>query len=270
MKKGNLVLQILIFGISFCIIGCGTTASSPSNVPAWDSDMPLDNRNTEAPSVLGRVGKVFSEGKSDYHFRKARWGFSRERVELSEIGTIVFKRTPDTLIYKCKLNGVYCYLVYTFKNNRLRTAGYLSISPIPNADSLVKDAVEKYGMPDSDVEHLVGNELKEKLWKMPDTVIFSNLYVAARKMTQTKYNYSGEGLLKHLVRDELPEKDSGEIKYWAGTYAHVDPAFFAELQEIEFPLAELSHYEKLLTGVLVKNRGTRIPGLGTIPSLDIK
>lgn len=264
MENVNLLLRILIFGISLCIIGCGKTAPSPSDVPA------LDSVDTEPSSLLERVGNTFSEGKKDYHFRKVRWGFSRERVELSEQGTIVFKRTADTLIYRCKLNGVYCYLVYTFKNNRLRTAGYLSIGPIPNADTLIKDAVKKYGMPDSDVEYLVENDLKEKLWKMPDTVIFSNLYVAARKITQTKYNYSGKGLLKHLVRDELPEKDSGEIEYWAGTYAHVDPAFFSELQEIEFPLAELSHYEKLLTGVLVKNRGTRIPGLGTIPSLNTK
>ena len=242
LRKSCLLL-ILIFGISFWTIGCSTTVPSPSE----------------------RLGNIFSEGKSNYHFRKVRWGFSRERVELSELGTIVFKRTADTLVYKCKLNGVYCYLIYTFKDNRLRTAGYLSIEPIPNANSLVKAAVEKYGAPDTDVEYLVENELKEKLWKTPDTVIFSNLYIAARKKTQTKYTYSGKGLLKHLVRDELPEGDAGEIKYWAGTYAHVDPAFFAELQEIELPLVELSHYEKLLTGILVKNRGTIIPGLGTIP-----
>ena len=45
--------------------------------------------------------------------------------------------------YKHEIGGVYCKLVYTFKDNKLRTAGYVTETPVQNADNLIKEAVNK-------------------------------------------------------------------------------------------------------------------------------
>lgn len=254
-----------ILSISLSICGCAQTHNvehTPQDTPAWDSDVPLDSSDTETPSFSQRLGNIFSEGDGNYHFRKVRWGWSRERVELAEAGNTVFKKTEDVLVYKCKLNGVYCELVYTFKDNKLRTAGYLSIIPIPNADNLIKEAVNKYGVPD--IQHKYPDGLEEMVWKETETVIFSNLDPSTQKLIYRDRRYSGRGLFKDLP-NQPPE--SGPITYWDGAYAHVDRAFFDALYESEkrFPIDELSFYEKRLTGIVLRGKSTIIPGLGTIP-----
>jgi len=55
------------------------------------------------------------------------------------------------------------------------------------------------------------------------------------------------------------------IKYFDGVFAYVDREFYDELYEMEFPLSELSFYEKQLMGVIERGKRTIIPGLGTIP-----
>ena len=57
----------------------------------------------------------------------------------------------------------------------------------------------------------------------------------------------------------------GVIKYFDGVFAYVDRAFYDQLYEVEFPLSELSFYEKQLMGVIERGKRTIIPGLGTIP-----
>lgn len=218
------------------------------------------------PLLLGcaNLGQMLSETNEDYHFRKVRWGFSRERVELAEAGNTIFERKDNSLVYKVKLNGVYCRLIYTFKDNRLRTAGYMTITPIPNADNLIKEAVDKHGVPQTNQEYCDG--LQEMVWKSHDTVIFANLFPTIERRTSTAYNYSRRGLLRDLVRNQLPDQEAGKIQYWDGTYAHVDPAFFNQLHEVNLPLSELSFYEKRLMGIILRRGGTTIPGVGTIPN----
>ena len=126
--------------LTFCFLpllpllfGCAPIQPSQSDIPAWDERMPLDSGSSETPSLSKRFSNIFSEG-SNYHFRKVRWGFSRERVKLAEAGNTIFERKDNAIVYKVKLNGVYCRLIYTFKDNRLRTAGYMTITPIPHGD----------------------------------------------------------------------------------------------------------------------------------------
>ncbi|RKU25557.1 hypothetical protein C6499_14795 [Candidatus Poribacteria bacterium] len=256
MKLTVYLLMVLM------LAGCASKQLQETDIPSWDSQVPLESEDAKAPSLSKRLSNLLSEGGA-YHFRKVKWGYSKERVELAEAGNTVFERSENAIVYKCKLNGVYCKLIYTFKNNMLRTAGYLSTTPIPNADNLIKEAVDKHGMPTTHKTYLDG--LEEMIWKTPEMVIFCNLSPTVTKITPTKYKYSGRGLLKDIVKNELPKQQPGGITYWDGVYAHVDPAFFNQLHEVNFPLSELSFYEKQLLGVLLKSRRTIIPGVGTIP-----
>ena len=267
-------MKLLVISIALIVllVGCAPipfpssdvpTSDAMSDTPVWDSDVPLDDDEAETPSLSERLGNILSEGKSDYHFRKVQWGWSRARVELAESGNTVFERRDNAIVYKYKLNGVYCKLIYTFKNNRLRTAGYLSMRPIPDADNLIKKAVDKHGMPTTHKTHPDG--LEEMVWKTPEMVIFCNLSPTVTKLTPTEYEYSDRGLLRDIVRNQLPKQQPGMIYYWDGVYAHVDLSFFNNLHEVNFPLSELSFYEKQLMGVLLKNRRTTLPGIGTIP-----
>ena len=250
----RLLLALLIAATLF---GCGKTyQSDQSEIAAWDSHIPLDQR-TKKPSFSDRLSSIFSDGKS-FHFRKVRWGYSRERVELAEAGNTIFERKGNAIVYKVKVNGVYCKLIYTFKDNKLRTAGYMTITPLPNVENLIREAVDKHGTPDT----YKGGEM---VWKTPDSVIFSKLYPSVTKVTPTKYAYSSGGLLADLLKKRLEEREPGVIRYWDGIYAHVDPAFFDELHEVNFPLAELTFYEKQLVGIILRRGRTIYPGLGTIP-----
>ena len=250
----------LLVVICLCVSGCAARKLPRSDIPEWDADVPLDNDSSLSKSLFN----IFSDG-SNYHFRKVRWGFSRDRVELSEAGNTVTERRDNAIVYKCKLNGVYCKLIYTFKDNRLRTAGYITDRPIPNADNLIKSAVDTHGMPDT---HSVepGGSREEMVWKTPETVIFTNLYPSVRKLSISKHKYSTGGLLKELLQERLAKRKPGVIRYWDGVYSHVDMAFYNELHEVNFPEAELSFYEKQLLGIILRGSRTYIPGVGTIPN----
>lgn len=256
MKLTVYLLMVLM------LAGCASKQLQETDIPSWDSQVPLESEDAKAPSLSKRLSNLLSEGEA-YHFRKVKWGYSKERVELAEAGNTVFERSENAIVYKCKLNGVYCRLVYTFKNNRLRTAGYLTITPMPNADNLIKAAVDKHGVPETNQTYCDG--LQEMVWKTHDRVIFANLFPTIEKRTSTNYGYSRRGLLRDIIRNQLPDQEAGKIYYWDGTYAHVDPAFFNDLHEVNLPLSELSFYEKRLMGVILRRGGTQIPGLGTIP-----
>ena len=248
----------VLIAFCLCLTGCARTEHIPhQDIPTWDESTPLEDSDSERPSLFKRL---LSDENSNYHFRKVKWGFSRERVELSEAGNTVIERRGNAIAYNCKVNGVYCKLIYTFKDNKLRAAGYVTINPIPTADNLTKEAVSTHGMPDIHETYLDG--LEELVWKTPDTVIFANLSPTVTKVTPSKYDYSNRGLLKGVLKEQ---SQPGRIVYKDGVYTHVDPAFFNELHEMNFPALELSFYEKQLMGVLLKGRRLKIHGIGTIP-----
>jgi len=201
---------------------------------------------------------IFSEDVN-HSFREVSWGFSQERVELAEVGNRVYERTENALVYKHKINGVDCLLIYTFKDNQLRTAGYVTLTPVMNAENIIEEAVDKHGMPTT-----VNNA--EMVWKNANTVIFANVYDSVKKVTQTKYQHTSGGLLRDVLQQNLARRGKeGVIKYFDGVFAYVDRAFYDKLYEMEFPLSELSFYEKQLMGVIERGRRTVIPGVGTIP-----
>ena len=240
-------------------------------VAPWDEHIerdPVDSDESVSPEDNKKsMIDVFAQDNIGYHFRKTRWGFSRERVELSEVGNTVLERTPQVLVYRCKINDINCHLIYTFEKNKLRTAGYSTIEPVPDADDLRKAVVDKYGPPDGQETYEDGPNkgLREMIWTTGDTVIFSNLYPTVTRETLTSYDRTDGGLLKGLLEKQRSETQAGSLVYYTGVHAHVDKAFFYKLQQLRFPLDELTSYEKQLMGVAVKGKRTIIPGVGTIP-----
>jgi len=242
------------------------------DTPAWDVQIPFtDSPDTSLPSdeelsppsLTESLTDLLSEEDTGYHFRKVKWGYSRERVELAEVGNTVHERTPEVLVYRCKVNDVNCALVYTFEKNKLRAAGYITVHPIPNAKDLTKTVVEKYGPPDG--QETYDNGLNEMIWTTSHTVIFSNLYPSVTQLTPTPYDSTDGGLLKGLIDRQQSETQAGNVVYYDGVHAHIDKNFFYKLQTLRYPLDELSSYEKQLMGVTVRGKRTIIPGLGTIP-----
>ena len=267
MKRlGGFCLLLVVF-----CVGCAQRERPDAEIPVfvapWDEHIAVDDDVPDEASVSEGLSKLLSQEETGYHFRKVRWGFTRERVELAEVGTAVYKRTPEALVYKYKINDVNCLLIYTFEKNKLRTAGYITVDPVPNADELRRAVVDKYGPPDGQETYTDGpNEgLREMIWTTSHTVIFSNLYPSVTKQTATPYDFTDGGLLKGLVEKQRSENRAGDIIYYDGVHAHVDKAFFYKLQELRYPLDELSSYEKQLMGVTVRGKRTIIPGLGTIP-----
>ena len=266
----------------FILAGCIAPRVQVSDVPAsdeyiettvapWDERIeidPVDSNESEiAEDPKKSMMDLIGQDNIGYHFRRTRWGFSRERVELSEVGNTVLERTPQVLVYRCKINDINCHLIYTFEKNKLRTAGYSTIEPVPDAHNLRKAVVDKYGPPDGQETYEDGpNEgLREMVWTTADTVIFSNLYPTVSQETLTPYDRTDGGLLKGLLEKQRSETQAGNIVYYTGVHAHIDKAFFYKLQELRYPLDELTSYEKQLMGVIVKGKRTIIPGLGTIP-----
>ena len=272
----------ICFLIIFMLAGCIAPRVQLSDIPASDENMepmvapwdehierdPVDSDESVSPEDNKKsMIDVLAQDNIGYHFRKTRWGFSRERVELSEVGNTVLERTPQVLVYRCKINDINCHLIYTFEKNKLRTAGYSTIEPVPDADDLRKAVVDKYGPPDGQETYEDGPNkgLREMIWTTGDTVIFSNLYPTVTRETLTSYDRTDGGLLKGLLEKQRSETQAGSLVYYTGVHAHVDKAFFYKLQQLRFPLDELTSYEKQLMGVAVKGKRTIIPGVGTIP-----
>ncbi len=63
------------------------------------------------PLLFGcaNLGQMLSETNEGYHFRKVRWGFSRERVELAEAGNTIFERKDNAVVYKQDLRKIHFY-----------------------------------------------------------------------------------------------------------------------------------------------------------------
>lgn len=237
------------------LLSCAPRELPHAYPPAWDERIPLDADSSKTTSLSSTLSDLLSEDNNHYHFRKVRWGFTQERVELAEAGNRVHQRTENELVYRHRINGVYCKLVYTFKDNKLRTAGYMTDKPIRDADNLIREAIDKHGEPTGETGGYV--------WKIPDTVIYANVYASTAKSTVTKYEYSSGGLLQGLIKPK--EEKAGHIFYFDGVFAYVDRAFFDQLHEVNFPLDELSFYEKQLMGVIERRKRQIIPGVGTIP-----
>ena len=119
--------------------------------------------------------KQLNEGQH-YDFRNVRWGMTQEQVELAEVGNTVAERAERHVVYYARINDVPCKVVYTFKNNRLRSAGYITRIPVKNADNLLDKSFEEHGEPN----YVDGNDVT---WVLPHTIIYANLYKSYVKVT---------------------------------------------------------------------------------------
>ena len=188
------------------------------------------------------LGQMLSESNGTYHFRKTRWGYTRERVLLAESGKRLFLRKGNTLVFNHHIANIPVKIVYTFKENRLRAAGYITDQPVQGAENIIKRSVEELGEPTQ-----ILNE--GMLWLDHETLVYSNAYVSRVNVSNSEYKFSG-GILSHILD---ARGTPGVINRWDGVWAYVDQNFYKELHEVNLPLDELSFYEKLLFGVLKRN-----------------
>ena len=194
--------------------------------------------------------------QGNYDFREVRWGYSQERVKLLERGKAVFTHTPDLLVYRYVIDQVPVYLVYTFRDNKLRAAGYITQKPTTNAKHLVQKSIEKLGEPSYELTN-------GKMWELPKSIVYVDGYSTdTRARTSTYQRASG---VLELILKERPEDAEIAVR-WDGVLTYIDRNFYRELSEIEHPLLDLSYYEKRLFGILKRRSTTsvRAPTGGTI------
>lgn len=199
---------------------------------------------------------VSEDMQGNYDFREVRWGYSQERVKLLERGKAVFTHTPDLLVYRSVIDQVPVYLVYTFRDNKLRAAGYITQKPTTNAKHLVKKSMEKLGEPSYELTN-------GKMWELPKSIVYVDGYSThTRARTSTYQRASG---VLELILKERPEDAEIAVR-WDGVLTYIDRNFYRELSEIEHPLLDLSYYEKRLFGILKRRSTTsvRAPTGGTI------
>jgi hypothetical protein len=191
------------------------------------------------------ISKTLSEDNTDdYDFRETRWGYSRQRVLLVEKDMQVYQRTDDVLVYRSKIAGVPAYLVYTFKDNKLRAAGYITEKPVKNAQNITKMCVSKHGQP-------TDKPKEGMLWKTPDTVIYTHAYPSHITLSNVKFERTNGGMLSNVVRNYSKLK-SQSTNRWDSVWSYIDADFYNE-QQSKSHFTDLSLYEKMLLGIIKRN-----------------
>lgn len=213
------------------------------------------------------ISNTLSEDTAnDYDFRNTQWGFSRQRVLLAEKDMKVFQHTDDLLIYRTKVAGVPALLVYTFNDNKLRAAGYITEKPVRNAQNITKMCVAKHGEPTEKIK-------EGMVWKTPDTVIYTHAYPSYITFSDTKYERTNGGLLSDVVHNYSKLK-SKSIDRWDGVWSYIDADFYNEQHQSEAQFTDLSLYEKVLLGVIKRKENvhfTNNAGVSfAIPDENIK
>ncbi|MYB65054.1 hypothetical protein F4083_00575 [Candidatus Poribacteria bacterium] len=195
---------------------------------------------------------ALSQDQRDYDFHETSWGYTQAQVELSEIEqeSIIALRTPDTLIYKCKLGDVQALRIYTFKNNRLRCAGYVTKHPVKGKidNRFHKLSEEKHGTP---TFSLNGGDV----WIHGSSVIYAKSYTSYVRVVvpQSKYTTlcTSNGLFA-IPDSGLPTQRSTHpniINRWSSVWSYTDRDFHGEIQDAKFPSHELSLSEQVLFGL---------------------
>ncbi len=188
------------------------------------------------------------DSQGNYDFRQAKWGYTQERIMILEQGKRVYFREPDQLIYKSKIGGIPVFLVYSFRDNKLRSAGYMTQKPSRNAKNFVKNYVEKHGIPNYELTDGM-------MWQLPRSIVYLNGYSSHARARNSPYEKSS-GVLEFILKEEKDDDDL--IARWDGVLTYIDRNFYNELAEIEFPLMELSYYEKRLFGILKRRSSLRV------------
>jgi hypothetical protein len=163
-------------------------------------------------------------------------------VLLAEQGKRMHRKTENVVIFNHSMDNIRCKIVYTFKDHKLRAAGYITDTPVKGAQNIIKRSVVELGEP----TQILNDGM---LWITENTLIYSNAYISRIDVpANPEYQKSG-GILSHLLQSQQP---TGEIRRWDGVWAYIDQDFFREINEAShpYPLDALSFHEKLLFGVL--------------------
>ena len=191
------------------------------------------------------ISKTLSDNASDdYDFRKTRWGDSRQRVLRIEKDMQIYQQTDDLLIYRTNIAGVPALLVYTFKDNKLRAAGYITEKPAKNAQNITKLCIEEHGQPTEKLN-------KGMVWKTPETVVFANAYLSHLTLANPKFERTSDGLIADAIKNYTKLK-SNSIQRWDSVWSYIDADFYNE-QQSKAHFTDLSLYEKLLFGAIKRN-----------------
>ena len=67
---------------------------------------------------------------SQYDFRKTKWGFSQARVMIAEQGKPIQQKKENAVIFNHVIDDTQCKILYCFKDDKLRAAGYLTLAPV--------------------------------------------------------------------------------------------------------------------------------------------
>ena len=158
---------------------------------------------------LEKIRHTLSEG-GDYHFRKTRWGYSQAMVELSEQkqGTRLHSKKENTLIYNERIADVPIKVVYSFENDRLRVAGYLTDKPIKNAKQIHEHAAETLGEPR---DFISGGSV----WADYMTLIYLNGYVSHITKSRSERQFS-PGLLLHTRKNAKAQQARSRARMSSG------------------------------------------------------
>lgn len=212
------------------------------------------------------ISKTLSEDTTgDYDFRNTRWGYSRQRVLHAEKDMILHHQTDDVLIYRTKLAGLPALLIYTFNDNKLRAAGYITEKPIKNAQKMTKMCVETHGAPTE-------RQKTGMVWRTPDTVVYTHAYPSHITLRQPRYERTNGDLISHVVRN-FSKLKSDSIDRWDGVWSYIDADFY-NAQQSKAQFTDLSLYEKLLFGIIKRNENIHLKinsGVSiAIPSEQVK
>ena len=85
-----------------------------------------------------------------HNFRATRWGNSKAAVLFAERGLKKHFDNGDTLVFKYRYRDIPVLLVYCFRGNQLRAAGYLTNDSVPLSDPdrlFRKELFEMHGNP---------------------------------------------------------------------------------------------------------------------------
>lgn len=191
-----------------------------------------------------------------YDFRKTRWGYPIERVLMTEQGKRIHVKTKDYIIYKHNFGRIQCKLVYCFKDNKLRTAGYFTDQPVYNDITIMQLSMAEHGEPSETLSDGM-------IWYGETTLIYANAYTTRIHLPADPEYRLGGGVLK------TPKEQLGGMKHrWDGVWAYIDYNFLDEVESKRFPLDELTFYEKMLFGAL--KRTTTYEGTGQMLTPNVR
>lgn len=197
------------------------------------------------------------------HFRKVRWGTSKASVLLAEQGKRIHFDNGDTLVFKHRHNDFPILLVYCFRKNQLRSAGYLTANPATLKDPtrlFQQELLEVLGEP------TVTFKDGGILWKSDETLTYTNTYPAGNSDIHNIESIRMRPVLEGNRISPRIDLKTNKFKNWHGICAYIDSNFYHELNSESMSsstFGEPSYYEEIMFGIFREIRNPLIKEGGT-------